>query len=107
MLGAPLDTITLLHYAEFLANVPNKRIVRYKMSVLKDGRRVWIELEEYDTSKGIADWLGGDYFPVIAKEYLSSWKGNAGKVGAAQSYLFDAADLLKFGVKRMETNLRK
>jgi len=30
MIGAPLDTITLLHFAEHRARIPNKRICRYK-----------------------------------------------------------------------------
>src|SRR4051812_34782753 len=29
MLGAPLDTITLLHFSEHVADIPNKRIARY------------------------------------------------------------------------------
>jgi len=102
MLGAPFNSITLLHYAEFLANVPNKRVVNYRMPVLREGKRVWINLEEYDTSRGIVDWHGEDYFTVIGREYLLSGKGNSGKVGAAQSYLFDANDLVKFGIQWME-----
>lgn len=102
LLGAPFDTITLLHYAEHLAKVPNKRIVRYKMPVLRDDQRVWVELEEFDTSRGIVDWEGEDYFSVIAREFLSSGKGRSGKVGAAQSYLFEVVALVEFGVKRME-----
>lgn len=102
LLGAPFDAITLLHYAEHLASVPNKRTVRYKMPVLRDGERVWLELEEFDTSKGIADWQGEDYFTIIAREFLSSGQGRSGKVGAAPSHLFDANELVGFGVSWME-----
>ncbi len=107
LLGAPFDTITLLHYAEHLASVPNKRTVRYKMPVLREGKRAWLDLEEFDTSKGIADWEGGDYFPVIAPEFLASGKGRAGKVGGARCYLFDAAELVEFGVSWMERTFGK
>lgn len=102
LVGAPFDTITLLHYAEHLAKVPNKRIVRYKMPVLRDDQRVWVELEEFDTSRGIVDWEGEDYFSVIAREFLSSGNGRSGTVGAAQSYLFEATALVEFGVKWLE-----
>lgn len=102
MLGAPFSTITLLHYAEYLANIPNKRVVHYKMPVMQQGKRVWVELEEYDTSRGIIDWKGEDYFSIIGREYLSSGRGASGTVGLAQSYLFDANDLVKFGVEWME-----
>jgi aminoglycoside 3-N-acetyltransferase len=33
MLGAPLDTITLLHYAEHHARIPDKRIRRYRRTM--------------------------------------------------------------------------
>lgn len=102
LLGAPLDTITLLHYAEHTAAVPNKRIVHYQVPLLRDGRRVWIEVEEFDTSCGIVDWEGGDYFTAIAQDFLAAGKGRSGTVGAAQSYLFDAAALHAFGVQWME-----
>lgn len=62
LLGAPLDTVTLLHYAEHLAKVPNKRIVHYKLPILRDGKRVWVEIEEFDTCGGILP---------NAREYLS------------------------------------
>ena len=101
LLGAPFNTITLLHYAEHMAKVPNKRIVRYKMPVLQDGQRIWVEIKEFDTCRGIvAD--AEEYFKKIASEYLSSGKGRSGKIGAAQSYLFDAADLSKFAIEWLE-----
>ncbi len=106
LLGAPLNTVTLLHYAEHLAQVPDKRIACYKMPVLRNGKRVWVDIEEYDTSKGIVNWHGEDYLPVIMREYISLGKGKASKVGSAQSYLFDAADLVKFAVEWMETKFK-
>jgi len=101
VLGAPLNTITLLHYAEHIAEVPNKKIVRYKMPILRDGQRIWVEIEEFDTCGGILP-NAEEYFKIIPREYLSSGKGHSGKVGAAQSYLFDAAELAKFAVKWLE-----
>jgi aminoglycoside 3-N-acetyltransferase len=102
LLGAPFSTITVLHYAEYLARVPNKRIVCYKMPLLRNGQRVWVEIEEFDTC---GDVLPGaeEYFQRIPQEYLSQGSGRAGKVGEAQSYLFDAAGFVKFAVKWLET----
>lgn len=101
LLGAPLNTATLLHYAEHMAEVLNKRIVRYKMPILRDERKVWVDIEEFDTSSGIvAD--AEEYFKTIVHEYLSSGRGRAGKVGAAQSYLLDSADLVKFATQWLE-----
>jgi len=85
-----------------MADVPNKRIVRYKMPILRDGQRIWVEIEEFDTCRGIvAD--AEEYFKTIVHEYLSSGKGCSGKVGAAQSYLFDAASLAEFAIQWLET----
>jgi len=105
LLGAPLSAITLLHYAEHMARVPNKRIARYRMPIRRDGRRLWVEIEEFDTACGIVDWEGGDYFEAIARDYLVSGKGRSGSVGAAPSYLFDAADIVEFAVQWMERSL--
>ena len=102
LLGTPFDSVTLLHYAECLADVPDKRVVRYHMPVLRDGMRRWIDVEEFDTCDGIRDWDGGDYFEAIVKEYLTTDHGMTGLVGAAMSYLFDAQELTAFGVAWME-----
>jgi aminoglycoside 3-N-acetyltransferase len=105
LLGAPLDAVTLLHYSEHVAAVPNKRLARYKVPLLQEGERIWVDVEEYDTGTGIVDWEGGDYFPVIVSEYLAAGHGRTGTVGAARSYLLDAAELHQFAVAWMERTL--
>lgn len=102
LLGTPFESVTLLHYAECLAHVPDKRVVRYRMPVLGEGQRHWVDVEEFDTSDGIRDWGGGDYFEAIVEAYLAAGHGRTGLVGAARSYLFDAQDLTAFGVAWME-----
>lgn len=104
LLGCPPSTLSLLHYAEYLARVPDKRIVRYSTPVLSQGRREWIEVEELDSGDGIVDWPGpdGDYFRAIMEEFLARGRRRQGPVGAAQSYLFDAAELVDFATIWME-----
>jgi len=103
LLGAPLNTLTILHHAETLARVPNKRLVRYKMPVLREGKRVWVEIEDIDTGRGIVEGRSSEeYFVEIVREYLKTGKGHSGKVGVAPSYLFDAEDLVKFAVQWLE-----
>ena len=108
LLGAPLSSITLLHHAEHLADIPDKRVDRYAMPVLRDGRTVWMTIEEYDTTEGIADFGEGeeDYFAAIARDYLASGRGRSGKVGEAAAYLFPADDLTRFGIAWMEQRSR-
>lgn len=100
MLGAPLDTLTLLHYAEHMAQLPNKRIKRYTCPVLRDGQKVWVDLEEYDTSDTVID--AAYQFDTIAEAYLATGNGRKSLVGRAQSYLFEAADLAQFGIQWLE-----
>lgn len=102
LLGAEFDSITLLHYAEHLACVPDKPVVRYKMPVLRNGSRVWIDIEEFDTNKLIGGPEGPDYFQIIPREFLASGQGRSGKVGAAQSHLFDAQALVDFAMQWIE-----
>ncbi len=98
MLGAPLDTITLLHHAEFLAQLRHKATVHYRCPVLKDGQTIWIEVEDYNTSKEHDAYT----FEGIAQAYLAAGRGQQAQVGNAASYLFDAADLSAFAVAWLE-----
>jgi len=103
LLGSPLNAVTVLHYAETIAEIPDKRIVRYRMPILREGKRVWVEIEDIDTGAGIVEGhSNGEYFAEIVREYLSSGKGRWGTVGAAPSYLFDAAELVRFAVRWLE-----
>lgn len=103
LLGRLFENVTVLHHAEHLAGVPGKRIDRYRMPLLLDGQRVWVDFEEYNTSTGIVDWEG-DYFEQIVQDYLARGHGQTGLVGAAPAYLFAAPDLVQFGIEWMERN---
>jgi len=105
LLGSPLDAVTLLHYSEHVAAVPHKRLARYRVPLRRDGARVWVDVEEYNTGTGIVDWQGEDYFSVIVREFLAAGRGRTGLVGAAPSHLLDAAALHRFAVDWMERTL--
>lgn len=104
-LGANPDTTTLLHYAEYLADIPDKRRTRWDHVVQSpDGpRHVFVEC--LDDQNGIVPWAGDDYFALILRDYLALGAHRAGRVGRAQSELIDARDLVRFGVRWMEANL--
>lgn len=99
MLGAPLNTITLLHHAEYLAHMRHKNIVHYPCPILRDGRTEWVTLEDFDTSEP-HDKYG---LQVIARDYLAQGGGQYGKVGNADTYLFDARDITQFAVRWLES----
>ncbi len=103
LLGAPLDTITLLHYAEAIAQMRHKAVVRYGVPLLREGQRVWVEIEDFETGDPHDDYE----FEQIAQAYLDSGQGRKGTVGQAAAYLFDAAGLVAFAVEWLETHFGK
>lgn len=105
MLGAPLDTMTLLHHAEHLADYPGKRVHRYETPLLIDGRVVWRQFEEFDTANP-PDGLPDDYFASVVTDFLATGKGRRGSVGAAPSVLVDAREIVPFAIAWIERALR-
>ncbi|NSC23934.1 aminoglycoside 3-N-acetyltransferase [Streptomyces albus subsp. chlorinus] len=113
LLGAPLDALTLLHHAEYLAQAPGKRHLTYEVPVLDaDGSRVWRRYRDIDTEDGAFSYgqavPEGEWpFTVIAREALASGIGRRGTVGAGDSHLFEAAELVRFGVAWIEEHLTR
>jgi aminoglycoside 3-N-acetyltransferase len=101
-IGAPLDTLSILHHAEHLANIPHKRRRRYDAPLLVNGLTVWHTIEEFDTADPIVDGLDENYFADIAEAFLSHGTGTRGLIGSAPSALFPAADLVAFAVQWLE-----
>ncbi len=110
MLGAPLDTVTLVHHAEAVAKVPGKRRVSYGSPVIvgNPGERVWRTFSDIDTSEGALPYervLGEeDYIEHITRSALSAGAGRSGRVGEATAYLFDARGLVEHAVGWIERN---
>ncbi len=104
-LGADPNTVTVLHYAEYLAQVANKRRTRWDYLIARDGvpEHVWIHC--LDDAEGIADW-DEDYFEVITNAYVAQGRERTGHVGQARSELLDAADFARFGAAWMEEHFR-
>ncbi|TCL75526.1 aminoglycoside 3-N-acetyltransferase [Rhizobium sp. BK251] len=102
MVGAPLDTMTLLHHAEHLARIPGKRVKRYEVPFADDGGTRWRIVEEFDTSHPVVDGLDEDYFATIVGEFLASGEGVAAPIGDAPSVLVNAAAITAFAVAWLE-----
>lgn len=101
-LGADPDTVTLTHWAEYLANVPDKRRVRRRY-VRADIGEQWIE--GLDDSDGIVEWSKGDYFARILIDYLAVGHASTGQVGNCEAELFTARHFVEFAVQWMESRL--
>lgn len=104
-LGADLDTVTLIHYAEFFAEVPHKRRVRrHRLISTRSGPQL-TTIECLDDTDGIVDYPGEDYFAVILRSYLDTHHTPRGSVGNAPSELIEATDLAAFAELWMNEHL--
>ena len=103
MLGAPLETVTLLHHAEAIASAPGKRTVTYEIALADGTTRSYTDIE---TSGGAYPYeslgLDDDEFAVIARDALAAGIGVRGFVGAAECHLFPARELTEFAVAWIE-----
>ena len=103
LLGCDHDTVTFLHYAEHIVDIPGKRVARYMVPVEEDGKRVWREMEEFDTSTVNAHPHWPDrFFARLVDTYLDQTNNRGGQVGDAPSFLLDARGLLQFALPVME-----
>ena len=103
MLGAPLETLTLLHHAEAIASAPGKRTVTFEIPVATPGGVETRTYTDIDTSRGAyryedLDLPFEDEFTTIATAALEAGIGTTGAVGAATCHLFPAAELTRFAV---------
>lgn len=105
MLGAPPGTVTALHLAEAVARIPGKRRVRYRVPVSVHGERRWCEAEEFDADALLETFVERRLDPIasIATDYVAEGNGWRGRVGHANSWLFEARDLVDFGVRWLES----
>jgi len=104
LLGCDHDTVTFLHYAEHILDVPGLRIATFEVPVLENGQRVWKEMQEVDTSGAGAhpDWPDR-FFAQIVNAYLAKTQNRGGRVGHAHCFLFDAPGLLELALEEMRT----
>lgn len=103
-LGADPNTVTVLHYAEYLARLPEKRRTRWDYVVPGAAGPQHVRIECLDDAEGIADWGGEDYFAMITNAYVATGAARQGVVGRAASELMDAASFAAFGASWMEKN---
>jgi aminoglycoside 3-N-acetyltransferase len=106
LLGAPLDTVTLVHHAEAVAHVEGKRRVERQCPVAVDGEREWRVLHDIDTSAGALPYdgiTGGtDYVEYFARVSLERGEGTGGPLGAGIGHVLEARALTEITVQLIE-----
>jgi aminoglycoside N3'-acetyltransferase len=104
LLGCDHDTVTFLHYAEHVVDIPGKRVARFLVPAEVDGRCVWRETEEFDTSAEGAHPNWPDRFlALLVDGYLRKAGNRGGLAGDAQCFLFPAPELLDFALPWMRS----
>ena len=102
LLGCDHDNVTFLHYAEHIVDVPGKRVARFQVPVEESGKRVWREMEEFDTATAAHPKWPDRFFAQIVDRYLRE-TGNAGnRVGDAQAFLLSSGGLLAAALNEMK-----
>jgi aminoglycoside 3-N-acetyltransferase len=105
LLGSDPDEVTLLHLAEHIGEFP-KTVTRYRTPIMRDGERVWIACEEFNSGDGGVNpnWPD-EFFAEIVEDFIECHDGTAlcrrGKVGNADSVLLNAAKLVEHAVPIM------
>jgi aminoglycoside 3-N-acetyltransferase len=103
LLGSDHDAVTFLHYVEHVADLPGKRIARYQVPVMENGRRVWRAMEEFDTSDAGAHANWPDrFFARIVDTFLAQTGNKGGRVGDAMTYILGSRELFEFALLLMK-----
>ncbi len=101
LLGAPLTTMTLLHHAESIVDLPGKRRVRYEVPIRRGSEVIWETYADIDTTAGALPYeqvVNGDVDRFVTKVVTDAQLGVFGEVGAAQSWLVGAREFTGFAV---------
>lgn len=103
LLGCDHDTVTFLHYAEHIVDIPDKRVARYKVPVDENGTRVWRDMEEFDTAtEGVHPNWPARFFSRLVDTYLAQTENRGGRVGDAHCFLLESRGLLEFALPVMK-----
>lgn len=101
-LGADEDTVTLFHHAEYVADVPDKRIAVGTWERLGPDGVEAITVRRLDDDDGIRPFDGEDYFKLILRELLAAGLASVGPVGGARAELLPARESVDFAVRWLE-----
>ncbi|WP_340615245.1 aminoglycoside 3-N-acetyltransferase [Xenorhabdus thailandensis] len=104
MIGAPYETMSLLHHAEHLVNIPNKRIRKMEIPLLQNDQVEWVVLEEFDTVDPVCERFHQGYFKDIVEHFCHEYSDVVieGTIGSANTLLVPAREILDYAVHWME-----
>lgn len=101
LLGSDHDNVTFLHYAEHVADIPDRIVARCRVPVLEGGVRVWREMAEFDTAERAHAHWPDRFFSRLVDGCLAASGDPGGRVGDAPSVLLPARGLLEHALPIM------
>jgi aminoglycoside 3-N-acetyltransferase len=102
LVGAPCDTVTLVHHADHLACLPAKRVLRYEVPFAYGTGTRWRFTEEFDTTELIVAGLPENYIEQIVTDLVATGSGQQGLVSNAPSLLLEADEILRYAISWLE-----
>jgi aminoglycoside 3-N-acetyltransferase len=102
LLGSDFDHVTILHYAEHCAKLPDKRIIRRAEQLLFRDTIVDVVIEEFDTGELVISSMPANYFAQITQQFVNAGNAQAGIVGQAHAVLLPAQEFVGFAIDKME-----
>ena len=102
MVGAPWDTMTLIHHADHLADIRDKLTIRIEVPIAGPNGTEWHFMEEFETGDPVHEALPENYIEQIVTAYVDSGGGRQDMIGAAPSLLVDARATLMFAIQWLE-----
>jgi len=96
LVGIGLESITSLHYAEHIADLPNRPDENRAAALLENGKRVWREWKEPEFSDSD--------FHNIAADFEEQEGLSPVYIGQAESHIFEMKDLVDYGVDWLKKN---
>lgn len=102
MVGAPWDTMTLVHHADHLASMADKRTIRIEVPLAGPNGTEWRFMEEFETGDPVHEDLPENYIEQIVTAYVKNGGGSQGTIGTAPSLLVDARSILAFAIRWLE-----
>ncbi|MEM7347601.1 MAG: AAC(3) family N-acetyltransferase [Chloroflexota bacterium] len=102
LLGSHLDHVTILHYAEHCANLPDKRVIQRTDQVLSGNKVVDIVIEEFDTSESVVSVMPEGYFAQVTQRFVDAGYAHVDTVGQARSILLSVQKFVTFAIDEME-----
>jgi len=96
LLGVDHSSNTSLHYAEWIADIPNFPQIPRGAAVLENGKRVWKTWNEFD--------YDSEDFAQLGLEFEKSTNYEPRVVGQAESRLLNMRDIVDFGINWLQKN---